>query len=72
MFASAVSSAKLHPAVAARNQRSVIARAGKYDEELIKTAVRSSSLPCVSVCRVALSLRPFSCVPQGSPERASR
>jgi len=37
MFASAVSTNKLNP-VAARQQRSVIARAGKYDEELIKTA----------------------------------
>lgn len=41
MFASAVSTTKLNP-VAARQQRSVIARAGKYDEELIKTAVRFS------------------------------
>lgn len=52
MFASAVSSAKLHPAVAARNQRSVVARAGKYDEELIKTAVRSYRLLINCECPV--------------------
>lgn len=43
MFAAAVSTAKLNP-VAARNQRCVAAKAGKYDEELIKTAVSFSSL----------------------------
>lgn len=37
MFSAAVSTAKLNP-VAARNQRCVAAKAGKYDEELIKTA----------------------------------
>lgn len=37
MFSAAVSTTKLNP-VAARQQRSVVARAGKYDEELIKTA----------------------------------
>lgn len=37
MFAAAVSTAKLNP-VAARNQRFVAAKAGKYDEELIATA----------------------------------
>jgi hypothetical protein len=45
MFASAVSTTKLNP-VAARQQRSVIARAGKYDEELIKTAVRLFASLC--------------------------
>eukprot|EP00892_Ulva_mutabilis_P012558 jgi/Ulvmu1/9675/UM055_0013.1 len=37
MFSAAVSTAKLNP-VAARNQRQVAAKAGKYDEELIQTA----------------------------------
>lgn len=43
MFAAAVSTAKLNP-VAARNQRFVAAKAGKYDEELIATAVRPNDL----------------------------
>lgn len=57
MFAASVSTAKLNP-VAARNQRCVAAKAGKYDEELIKTAVRIFGLFTSAGQSVAVGVNP--------------
>lgn len=56
MIAAAFSSAKVAPVAPAR--QSVVVRAGKYDEELIKTAVRFTHLiyvnPAAGFCQRGL------------------